>query len=289
MRLKSVMKKMHISKMQFVYWLKTHILQETITEISAAEKLEVFRQEQIHYIGPSFNTIVGYASHGAIVHYSATEQTNILLKPENFVLIDSGGHYLEGTTDITRTIALGALSQEQKYHYTLVLKGHIRLAMAKFKDGCAGINLDYLAREPLWEQELDFNHGTGHGVGYLLSVHEPPNSFRSRMTISKDECVKLEPGMITSNEPGLYLTGKYGIRIENLMVCKELGKSDFGKFLGFDMLTLVPYERDAIIAGELSDREKNWINEYHTKVYKTIGPYLSLQERAWLKEVTTAL
>ena len=184
-------KKAHIKDaiacIKFIYWLKTHVLHEPITEISSAIKLEKFRQEQKHYIGPSFDTIVGYAQHGAIVHYSATQQTNVLLKPENFVLIDSGGHYLEGTTDITRTIALGTLTQKQKYNYTLVLKGHIRLATAKFKYGCAGINLDYLAREALWEHGLDYNHGTGHGVGYLLGVHEPPNCFRSYVSKNMDE------------------------------------------------------------------------------------------------------
>lgn len=278
-----------IACIKFIYWLKTHVLYEPITEISSAIKLEEYRQEQEHYLGPSFDTIVGYAQHGAIVHYSATQQTNVLLKPENFVLIDSGGHYLEGTTDITRTIALGTLSQKQKYHYTLVLKGHIRLATAKFRYGCAGINLDYLAREALWELGLDYNHGTGHGVGYLLGVHEPPNCFRSHVSNNMDECIKLEPGMITSNEPGLYLPGEYGIRIENLMLCKEIERSKYGKFLGFDILTLVPFEKDAILAGELTYKERNWINEYHSKVYKTIGPYLNNEEKIWLKTATTMI
>lgn len=278
-----------VACVKFIYWLKTHVLEERITEISAAEKLEGFRQGQEHYIGPSFHTIVGYAQHGAIVHYSATEQTNVALEPKNFVLVDSGGHYLEGTTDITRTIALGELAYEQKYHYTLVLKGHIRLAMAKFKYGCSGMNLDSIARQPLWEQELDFNHGTGHGVGYLLSVHEPPNSFRSRMTKSMEECEKLEPGMITSNEPGIYLTGEYGVRIENLMVSKQIGESCFGKFMGFDTLTLVPYERDAILKEELSEKEREWLNAYHEKVFRTIGPCLDEKERDWLKDVTEKL
>lgn len=278
-----------IACIKFIYWLKTHVSNESITEISAAEKLEEYRKEQENYIEPSFDTIVGYAQHGAVVHYSATPETNVLLKPENFVLIDSGGQYLEGTTDITRTIALGQLTYEQKLYYTLVLKGHIRLANVKFKYGCSGVNLDCLAREALWEQGLDYKHGTGHGVGYLLGVHEPPNSFRSQVSESMDECTKLEAGMITSNEPGVYLSGEYGIRIENLMICKEIEKTEYGKFMGFDMLTLVPYEKDAILVEKLTDVEKNWINQYHSTVYKTIEPYLDQEEKVWLKAATMEL
>ncbi len=302
---------------KFIYWLKRHVSegqelstepkryddskekekypeteknqQKKITEISAAEKLEELRQQQEHYLGPSFDTIIGYAHHGAIVHYSAVPDTDLELKPENFVLVDSGGHYLEGTTDITRTIALGELTSEQKHYYTLILKGNIKLASAKFKYGCAGINLDFLAREALWQEGLDYNHGTGHGVGYLLNVHEPPNSFRSRISESGDECVRLEPGMITSNEPGIYFAEKYGIRIENLMVCTEIEKNDFGQFLGFKTLTLVPFERDAIEADELSEAERQWLNEYNAEVWKKINPYLEKEEREWLKIVTAEI
>lgn len=274
---------------KFIYWLKTQVGQDAISELSAVKKLEKFRMEQKHYLGPSFATIVGYAQHGAIVHYTPSEKTDMRLKPENFVLIDSGGHYLEGTTDITRTVALGNLSWEQKHYYTLVLKGHIRIADAKFKYGCAGINLDYLAREALWAEGLDYNHGTGHGVGYLLGVHEPPNSFRSRISDSKDECTKLEAGMITSDEPGLYLEGKYGIRIENLLLCHELEKNDYGQFMAFDSLTLVPYEREAILVNELTQRERDWINAYHKRVVNEIGQYLSNEELLWLKQVAASL
>lgn len=276
---------------KFICWLKKNVADSSlvITERSASEKLEEFRGMQAHYLGPSFPMIIGYAQHGAIVHYSATEETDIPLKPENFVLVDSGGHYPEGTTDITRTIALGPLTWEQKHHYTLVLKGHLRLGAAEFSYGCTGIGLDCLAREALWKERLDYNHGTGHGVGYLLNVHESPNGFRSRISKSRDECMKLEEGMITSNEPGLYLEGKYGIRIENLMLCRELEKNEFGRFMGFEALTLVPYERDAIIADELTNEERGWLNAYHAKVVEAVGPYLDVQELAWLREAAAEI
>lgn len=285
-----------IACIKLIIWLKKQMFRNTeqkkdspVTELSVAEKLEEFRKEQNHYLGPSFQTIVGYAKHGAVIHYSASEQSSLLLRPDNFVLIDSGGHYLEGTTDITRTIALGTLTEKQKHYYTLVLKGNLKLADAKFKYGCAGINLDYLARESMWKEGLDYNHGTGHGVGYLLSVHEPPNSFRSRVSESGDECTKLEAGMITSNEPGIYITEAYGIRLENLMVCLELEKNKYGRFMGFDTLTLVPFERDTIIVDELDQKERELLNSYHAKVYQTISPYLNCEEQEWLRQATMAV
>lgn len=292
------MRKAHIKDavayIKFIYWLKTNVRsypnhREQITEISAAEKLEGFRLEQEHYLGPSFDTIVGYAQHGAVVHYSAVPDTDMVLEADNFVLIDSGGHYLEGTTDITRTIALGPLTYEQKHYYTLVLKGNLHLAAARFKYGCAGIHLDCLAREALWKDGLDYNHGTGHGVGYLLSVHESPNCFRNRISERGDESARLEPGMITSNEPGVYLAGKYGIRLENLILCKELEKNEFGRFLGFETLTLVPFERDAIIAEELEHWEREWLNLYHARIRKEIGGYLNAEESAWLEEAAAEI
>lgn len=292
------MRKAHIKDatacIKFIYWLKTSVRKnqdnmEEITEISVEKKLEEFRLEQEHYLGASFHTIVGYAHHGAIVHYNAVPSSNLPLKAENFVLIDSGGHYLEGTTDITRTIALGALTYEQKHYYTLVLKGNLRLAASKFKYGCAGIHLDCLAREALWKEGLDYNHGTGHGVGYLLSVHEAPNCFRNMISESRDESVKLEPGMITSNEPGIYLEGNYGIRLENLILCKEIEKNEFGRFLGFETLTLVPFERDAILVEELEDWEREWVNFYHARIRKEIGGNLNAEESAWLEEATAEI
>ncbi len=274
---------------KFIYWIKTHVKSEQITELSAEKKLREFRQKQEHFIEPSFESIVGYAEHSAIIHYKPAPDTNLPLKPENLLLVDSGGQYLEGTTDITRTIALGAVSDEQKHYYTLVLKGHLRLAAAKYKYGCAGINLDYLAREPLMQEGLDYSHGTGHGVGCLLSVHEPPNAIRSKATENREECTRLEAGMVVSNEPGLYMAGKYGIRIENLIICRNLEKNAYGQFMGFETLTLVPYERDAIAAEELTERERELLNQYHERVFQTVSPYLDDEERAWLKEVTAAV
>lgn len=271
---------------KFIYWLKSQIGKTKITEISAAEQLEQFRNTQEHYVEPSFAPIIAYKEHGAIVHYSATKESDVELKPERFVLADTGGHYLEGTTDITRTIALGSLTQEEKEMYTTVLKGHIQLEMARFLQGCSGQSLDVLARTPLWEKGLDYNHGTGHGVGYLLSVHEGPNSFRYRPSVNgRNDCV-FEEGMITSDEPGIYLEGKFGIRLENMIVCQKDMENDYGSFLCFDALTLVPFERSAIIAEELSTKEKEWLNKYHQKVFETIAPYLTEEEAGWLREET---
>ena len=275
-----------IAVTKFIYWLKSQIGKTKITEISAAERLEQFRNAQEHYVEPSFAPIIAYKEHGAIVHYSATKESDVELKPESFVLADTGGHYLEGTTDITRTIALGSLTQEEKEMYTAVLKGHIQLEMARFLQGCSGQSLDVLARTPLWEKGLDYNHGTGHGVGYLLSVHEGPNSFRYRPSVNgRNDCV-FEEGMITSDEPGIYLEGKFGIRLENMIVCQKDMENDYGSFLCFDALTLVPFERSAIIAEELSTKEKEWLNKYHQKVFETIAPYLTEEEAGWLREET---
>ena len=271
---------------KFIYWLKSQIGKTKITEISAAEQLEQFRNTQEHYVEPSCAPIIAYKEHGAIVHYSATKESDVELKPESFVLADTGGHYLEGTTDITRTIALGSLTQQEKEMYTTVLKGHIQLEMARFLQGCSGQSLDVLARTPLWEKGLDYNHGTGHGVGYLLSVHEGPNSFRYRPSVNgRNDCV-FEEGMITSDEPGIYLEGKFGIRLENMIVCQKDMENDYGSFLCFDALTLVPFERSAIIAEELSTKEKEWLNKYHQKVFETIAPYLTEEEAGWLREET---
>ena len=271
---------------KFIYWLKSQIGKTKITEISAAEQLEQFRNAQEHYVEPSFAPIIAYKEHGAIVHYSATKESDVELRPESFVLADTGGHYLEGTTDITRTIALGSLTQEEKEMYTTVLKGHIQLEMARFLQGCSGQSLDVLARTPLWEKGLDYNHGTGHGVGYLLSVHEGPNNFRFRPPVSKRSDCVLEEGMITSDEPGIYLEGKFGIRLENMIVCQKDMENAYGSFLCFDSLTLVPFDRSAIIEEELSTKEREWLNKYHQKVFETIAPYLTEEEAGWLKKET---
>lgn len=269
---------------KFIYWLKKNVGKQKVTERTAAAKLEEFRMAQENYIEPSFAPIIAYKEHGAIVHYSATKESDAEIQPESFVLADTGGHYLEGTTDITRTIALGTLTQEEKEMYTTVLKGHIQLETARFLQGCSGQSLDILARTPLWEKGLDYNHGTGHGVGYLLSVHEGPNSFRYRPSVNgRNDCI-LEEGMITSDEPGIYLEGKFGIRLENMIICQKDVENEYGSFLCFDSLTLVPFDLSAIILEELSIKERRWLEQYHKKVFETIAPYLTEEETEWLKE-----
>ncbi|MFR4284487.1 MAG: aminopeptidase P family protein [Anaerobutyricum soehngenii] len=269
---------------KFIYWLKKNVGKQKVTERTAAAKLEEFRMAQENYIEPSFAPIIAYKEHGAIVHYSATKESDAEIQPESFVLADTGGHYLEGTTDITRTIALGTLTQEEKEMYTTVLKGHIQLEIARFLQGCSGQSLDILARTPLWEKGLDYNHGTGHGVGYLLSVHEGPNSFRYRPSVNGGNDCILEEGMITSDEPGIYLEGKFGIRLENMIVCQKDVENEYGSFLCFDSLTLVPFDLSAIILEELSTKERRWLEQYHKKVFETIAPYLTEEETEWLKE-----
>lgn len=245
-----------------------------------------------HFIEESFDSIVAYGEHGAIVHYSASEDTKYEIHPSSFVLIDTGAHYLEGTTDITRTLVCGTLTERQKKHYTAVLKGNLNLGGTRFLYGVNGLNLDVLARQPLWEMGLDYNHGTGHGVGYLLNVHEGPNAFRWRISEGKKRVPKLEEGMITSNEPGVYLKDEYGIRLENMVVCRRSEDYDtnpFGHFMEFETLTLVPFEREAIVAEDLTGRERELLNDYHTRVYKTVSPYLNREEQEFLKRYTEPL
>ena len=275
-----------IAVTRFIYWLKTRVGREEITEMNAASRLEMFRREQEDYLEPSFYPILAYGPHGAIVHYSADETSDVPLEPEGFLLADTGGHYMEGTTDITRTIALGPLTEEQKEMYTTVLKAHIRLADAVFLQGAAGVSLDVLARTPLWERGLDYNHGTGHGVGYLLSVHEGPNSFRFRPSTVRGGDHVMKEGMITSDEPGIYLEGKFGVRLENLLVCAAKQTNSYGTFLGFEPLTMVPFDRDAILWDALSEKELRWLAAYHQKVYESLAPHLLEEERQWLRETT---
>ena len=270
---------------RFMKWLKDHVGKEPITEISAAKKLEEFRGQMEYYLGPSFDPIMGFGPHGAIIHYSATEETDAALAPEGFLLSDTGGHYLEGSTDVTRTFVLGPLTEEMRHDYTTVLRGNLALAGAVFKKGCGGAGLDILARKPFWEQGQDFNHGTGHGVGYLLSVHEGPQ--RIRYGCHAD--TPMEAGMITSNEPGIYLEGKYGIRLENLELCVERAQTEYGTFLGFETLTMCPFELDAVKLSELSQEEKARLNAYHETVYKTLSPLMTEAEKAWLREATRAV
>lgn len=270
---------------KFIHWLKKNVTRTTITELSTAEKLYQFRSEQEHFLGESFDPIIAYGTHAAIVHYSATEATDIPLEARGMVLADTGGHYLEGTTDITRTIVLGPVTSKEKKFFTAVLRGNLNLAAAKFKYGCTGLNLDYLARGPLWELGEDYNHGTGHGVGYLLNVHEGPNSFRWK-NLPGNPAPVLEEGMITSDEPGYYLENEFGIRHENLVLCKKAEKTSFGQFMCFEPLTMVPFDLEGINPEEMTERERKLLNDYHQKVYTTISPYLDEEEKEWLKQAT---
>ena len=274
-----------IAVTKFIHWLKKNVTRTTITELSAAEKLYQFRSEQEHFLGDSFDPIIAYGTHAAIVHYSATEATDIPLEARGMVLADTGGHYLEGTTDITRTIVLGPVTAKEKKFFTAVLRGNLNLAAAKFKYGCTGLNLDYLARGPLWELGEDYNHGTGHGVGYLLNVHEGPNSFRWK-NLPGNPAPVLEEGMITSDEPGYYLENEFGIRHENLVLCKKAEKTSFGQFMCFEPLTMVPFDLEGINPEEMTERGRKLLNDYHQKVYTTISPYLDEEEKEWLKQAT---
>lgn len=273
-----------------IYWIKqqreTQAFREgKITELTVSEKLAQCRKERPGFLELSFESIVATGPHGAIVHYDPTPETDIPIQDNTFLLMDTGGQYMQGTTDITRTIVLGTVTGEMKKHFTAVLRGNLALGGAKFKHGCTGVNLDYLARSPLWEMGLDYNHGTGHGVGYLLNVHEGPNGIRLRDVGGKVGTV-LEEGMITSNEPGFYLEGQYGIRCENLILCKQAEKNDYGQFMAFETLTMVPFDVDAIDPALLSEREKTLLNDYHQKVYETLSPYLEPEESQWLFAVT---
>lgn len=270
---------------RFIRWMKENVRTEKITELSAAEKLEEFRGEMEGYIEPSFAPIIAYGAHGAIVHYEATEETSVTLLPKSFCLADTGGHYIEGTTDITRTIALGDLTEEEKRMYTLVLRGHLNLGAAVFLQGVCGQNLDVLARGPLWENGLDFNHGTGHGVGYVLNVHEGPQRFHWRIPAGTAG-TPFEAGMVISNEPGLYLTDKFGVRLENLILCCEGEKNEYGQFLHFKNLTMVPFDREAIVPSLMTERELTLLNNYHRMVYEALTPHMTEEEREWLREAT---
>ena len=274
---------------KFIYWLKKNVGKIPMTELSAADYLNGLRAQQEHFMGNSFEPIISVGPHAAINHYSATPETDVPIEPEGLLLADTGGQYLEGTTDITRTIVLGPVTEEQKKYFTAVLRGMLNLAGAKFLYGCCGLNLDYLARGPLWELGQNFNHGTGHGVGYYLNVHEGPNGFRWKIVPERNDSAVLEEGMITSDEPGYYVAGAYGIRHENLIVCKKAEKTDFGQFMCFETLTMVPFDLDGIVPEQMTGREREMLNAYHAQVYEKISPYLEEEERAWLQEATRAI
>ena len=265
---------------KLMLWLERMVNESPVNEYDIAQKLILLRSEFESYIGESFPAIVGYESNGAIVHYRPSPKTASVIKPQGILLLDTGGQYLEGTTDITRTFALGKPNIEQIKHFTLVLKGHIALAMAKFPIGTMGVQLDTLARIALWKAGLNFGHGTGHGVGSFLNVHEGPQSISPRLSSN----TPITPGMITSNEPGFYLEGAYGIRIENLVLCKEMEQTSFGTFLGFETLSLFPLDFELIDQNLLNEEEIDWLNDYHQKVFATLSPSLNEHEREWLKE-----
>lgn len=274
---------------KFMYWLKKNVSKETITEYSAAEYLLSLRKEQEGFLEPSFETISAYNANAAMMHYCADEKTAAVLAPQGFLLVDSGGQYYEGTTDITRTYVLGDVPYEWKRHYTAVLRGMLALSDARFLHGCRGINLDILARGPLWQMGLDYRCGTGHGVGYLLNVHEAPNGFRWRIVPERNDSCILEEGMVTTNEPGVYVEGSHGIRIENELLCKKGEKNEYGQYMYFEPLTMAPIDLDAVLPEEMTATEKKILNDYHKKVYETLLPYMSKEESVWLREVTRAI
>lgn len=273
-----------VALVKFLKWLDEAVPAGKETEISVDKKLHTFRAAQPLYMGESFDTIAGYKEHGAIVHYEATPETDVTLKPEGFLLLDSGAQYLDGTTDITRTIALGPLTEEEKTDYTLILKGHIALAMAVFPEGTRGAQLDVLARMPIWKERMNYLHGTGHGVGHFLNVHEGPQSIRMN-----ENPIALQPGMVTSNEPGVYKAGSHGIRTENLVLTVPAGEGMFGKYLKFETLTLCPICRKGIIKELLTAEEIGWLNDYHRTVYEKLSPDLNNDEKEWLKEACKAV
>lgn len=278
-----------VAFVKFLNWFYKTVGKEKLYELDVAEYLYNMRKEQQGFIEESFESIVAYGKNGAVIHYSPTKESNTKIQQESFMLMDTGGHYYEGTTDITRTIACGKLTNEQKKYYTLVLKGNLALGDAKFKYGVSGSNLDILARKPLWNEGLDYNHGTGHGVGYLLNVHEGPNNIRWKPGRGKNRSCVLEEGMITSNEPGIYLENKYGIRLENMIVCKKSEENSFGAFMKFDTLTLVPFDLNAIEKSLLDEHEIDLLNNYHQVVREKLFPHLSHEEQDFLEKITRKL
>lgn len=272
-----------VALVRFLRWIQEEAGKKGVTELTAAKRLHEFRAKQDRFQGLSFETIVGYRGHGAIVHYRPSEKTDCEIKKEGLLLVDSGAHYLDGTTDVTRTIALGRPSEEEKDRFTRVLKGHIRLAKTKFPKGTSGRQLEALARTSLWEIGLDYRHGTGHGVGFFLNVHEGPQGFSS-----KDPGVALEPGMVVTNEPGYYQEGQYGIRIENVMMVSDEGplETGYGPFYSFEVLTMVPIDLNLVETSSLSQDERDWLNSYHREVCSKVSPHLQERDREWLQAAT---
>ncbi len=282
--IRQAMLKDGVALTRFFMWLEANVASGTLTEVGIAEKLAGFRADQGDFFGESFGTIAGFAGHGAIVHYRADAASDASLTTDNILLLDSGGQYLQGTTDITRTVTLGNTTGQQKTDFTLVLKGHIGLGSAKFPVGTRGSQLDILARKAMWDLGINYGHGTGHGIGHFLNVHEGPQSIRM-----EENPITLQPGMILSNEPGLYRSNQYGIRTENLVRVRESVATEFGQFLEFETLTLFPIDKNLIDQSMLTQQELNWLNNYHQEVYDKLAPMLTADEQAWLRNKTSAL
>lgn len=274
---------------KFMHWVKTRYDKEPITELSSAAKLTEFRAAQEGYIRDSFEPLCAFDDHAAMMHYSPSEETDVELKSGAFFLNDTGGGYYEGSTDITRTFVLGSVDQTMKKYFTAVVRAMMRLSRARFLYGCYGYNLDILARGPIWDLDLDFQCGTGHGVGYLGNIHEPPTGFRWYIVPSKNEHHQLEPGMVITDEPGIYEDGEFGIRIENEFIVRNGVKNKYGQFMYFETITFAPIDLDGIDPEEMSRDEREWLNQYHRDVYDKIGPHLTEEEREWLKEYTRAI
>ena len=275
---------------RLMYWLKQNAGKAAMDELSVTDRLLALRREQEHFISTSFDTICAYRENAAMMHYKATEDSSARIEAKDLLLIDSGAQYLEGTTDITRTFAMGEVDREQKEHFTAVLCGMLNLQNAKFLHGVTGIGLDILARGPMWDLGIDYRCGTGHGVGYLLSVHEGPNAFRWYKSPTRNEDTVMEAGMVTTDEPGIYIEGSHGIRIENELVCKKLEMNEYGQFMGFEAITCAPIDLDAVIPEQMTARQRGWLNAYHAFVLEKLEPLMANEdERAWLRHATRAI
>lgn len=274
---------------KFMYWVKTRYDKEDITELSSADKLTSLRAAQEGYIRDSFEPLCAFADHAAMMHYSPSKETDVVLKEGAMFLNDTGGGYYEGSTDITRTFILGSIDQDMKKYFTAVVRAMMNLSRANFLYGCHGYNLDVLVRQPIWDLNIDFQCGSGHGVGYLGNVHEPPTGFRWYVVPSKNEHHQLEEGMVITDEPGIYEDGKFGIRIENEFIVRKGELNKYGQFMHFETITFAPIDLDGIDPEEMTKSEREWLNNYHKDVYEKIGPHLTDEEREWLKEYTRAI
>lgn len=273
-----------VAMVKFIKWLEEAVPKGQASELLVEEKLREFRSQQDLYVSESFNTIAGYKEHGAMMHYAATEASNYTLESEGFFLFDSGGNYIDGTTDITRTVALGPVTDQMKKDFTLTLRSHIALSKLRFLSGATGSKIEMIARQPMWAEGMDYKCGTGHGVGYFMNVHEGPHTMKMDPNF-----VKLQPGMVLTNEPGVYREGQYGIRLENTLVIKKDIETEFGQFLNFETISFCPIDTKPVVKEMLAEDELNWLNSYHQLVYDKLSPELNEDERTWLKEATKAI